>query len=205
MKGPDLSLRLFEYCSHLSMLFAFGYLSNTRNQSNALEKDLLNSAQKYDDLRRLKDNIQRERDNLRSDIMKLNNHIADLKHTIMMQTNTIDTLHLDINKLNVKLDEAKISISKAEKERDEMAQEMESLHEKIEYYQEQLQFRTNQVSDLTEKLQQKQAALINMKKQLESVHSEKMILQRNLETCTQERDNYKVLQTVSETHPHPFI
>lgn len=106
-----------------------------RNQSNSLEKDLLNSAQKFDELRRLKDNVQRERDNLRSDVVKLNNQIADLRHTIMMQSNTMDGLRLDINRLNVKVDEAKINVSKAEKERDEMAQEVETLHEKIEYYQ----------------------------------------------------------------------
>uniref|UniRef100_A0A1A9WYN0 Cilia- and flagella-associated protein 58 central coiled coil domain-containing protein n=1 Tax=Glossina brevipalpis TaxID=37001 RepID=A0A1A9WYN0_9MUSC len=152
-------------------------------------------AQQDHKLRRLKDNVTRERDNLRSDIVKLNNQIADLKHTIVIQSNNIDNLHLDINKLNVKLDEAKVNVSKAEKERGEMAQEMETLHEKIEYFQEQIQLKSNQVTDLSEKLQQKHFALINMKKQLEAVHSEKMILQRNLETCTQERDNFRTLQT----------
>uniref|UniRef100_A0A1A9VFT5 Cilia- and flagella-associated protein 58 central coiled coil domain-containing protein n=1 Tax=Glossina austeni TaxID=7395 RepID=A0A1A9VFT5_GLOAU len=166
-----------------------------KNQVNSLEKGIMISSQKYEELRRLKDNVTRERDNLRSDIVKLNNQIADLKHTIVIQSNNIDNLHLDINKLNVKLDEAKVNVSKAEKERGEMAQEVETLHEKIEYFQEQLQLKSNQVTDLTEKLQQKHFALINMKKQLEAVHSEKMILQRNLETCTQERDNFRVLQT----------
>uniref|UniRef100_A0A1B0FI93 Cilia- and flagella-associated protein 58 central coiled coil domain-containing protein n=1 Tax=Glossina morsitans morsitans TaxID=37546 RepID=A0A1B0FI93_GLOMM len=166
-----------------------------KNQVNSLEKGIMISGQRYDELRRLKDNVTRERDNLRSDIVKLNNQIADLKHTIVIQINNIDNLHLDINKLNIKLDEAKVNVSKAEKERGEMAQEMETLHEKIEYFQEQIQLKSNQVTDLTEKLQQKHFALINMKKQLEAVHSEKMILQRNLETCTQERDNFRVLQT----------
>lgn len=106
-----------------------------RNQTNSLEKDLLNAAHKYEDLRRLKENMQRERDTLRSDIVKLNNQIANLRHTIMMQNNNIDNLRLDINKLNVKLDEAKISISKAEKQRDEMAKEVDALHERIENYQ----------------------------------------------------------------------
>ncbi|GBO99030.1 Lateral signaling target protein 2 homolog [Eumeta japonica] len=88
---------------------------NNKNQNNSLEKDLLNSVHKFEDLRRLKDNMQRERDTLRSDIIKLNNQIADLRHTIMMQNNNIDNLRLDINKLNVRLDEAKINIGKAEK------------------------------------------------------------------------------------------
>lgn len=100
-----------------------------------MEKDLLNSTYKFDELRRVKENMQHERDALRSDIVKLNNQIADLKHTIMMQTINIDGLQLDINKLNVKLDEAHISVSKAEKERHEMEQEVETLHERIEYQQ----------------------------------------------------------------------
>lgn len=106
-----------------------------RNQINALEKDLLNSTYKFDELRRVKENLQHEREALRSEIIKLNNQIADLKHTIMMQTINIDGLQLDINKLNVKLDEARINVSKSEKERDEMAQEVETLHERIEYQQ----------------------------------------------------------------------
>lgn len=63
---------------------------------------------------------------------------------------------------------------------------------------EQIQLKSNQVTDLSEKLQQKHVSLINVKKQLEVAHSEKMILRRNLETCTQERDNFRILQTVSE-------
>lgn len=106
-----------------------------RNQINALEKDVLNSTYKFDELRRVKENLQHEREALRSEIVKLNNQIADLKHTIMMQTINIDGLQLDINKLNVKLDEARINVSKSEKERDEMAQEVETLHERIEYQQ----------------------------------------------------------------------
>ncbi|XP_050316752.1 cilia- and flagella-associated protein 58-like [Bactrocera neohumeralis] len=170
-------------------------ISRLKNQINALEKDLLNSTYKFDELRRVKENLQHEREALRSEIIKLNNQIADLKHTIMMQTINIDGLQLDINKLNVKLDEARINVSKSEKERDEMAQEVETLHERIEYQQEQIQLKSNQVTDLSEKLQQKHVSLINVKKQLEVAHSEKMILRRNLETCTQERDNFRILQT----------
>ncbi|XP_037943974.1 cilia- and flagella-associated protein 58-like [Teleopsis dalmanni] len=170
-----------------------------KNQINALEKSIITSGHTYEELRQVKDNILRERDVLRSDIIKTNNIMADLRHQIMVQSNTMDALRLDINKFNVKLDEAKINVLKAERERDEISQEMESLQERIEYLQEQVQLKTNQVTDLTEKLQQKNFALINVKKQLESVHSEKMILQRNLETCTQERDNFRILQA-KNTH-----
>ncbi|XP_055905296.1 cilia- and flagella-associated protein 58 [Eupeodes corollae] len=168
-----------------------------KNLSNALEKDLLSSAQKMEDLRRLKDYVTRERDGLRSDIAKLNNNLSDQRHTNMMQSNKIDNLNLDIQKLNVKLDEAKINISKAEKERDGMAQEVESQRERIENLQDQIQLKTDQVSDLTEKLAAKHAAFVNLKKNLEAAHSEKMVLQRSLETCTQERDNFRVLQNKS--------
>ncbi|XP_053954146.1 cilia- and flagella-associated protein 58 [Anastrepha ludens] len=170
-------------------------ITRLKNQINALEKDVLNSTYKFDELRRAKEHIQHERDALRSDIVKLNNQIADLKHTIMMQSIHIDGLQLDISKLNVKLDEMRLNVSKAEKERDEMAQEVETLHERIEYQQEQIQLKSNQVADLSEKLQQKHLTLINVKKQLEIAHSEKMGLRRSLETCTQERDNFRVLQT----------
>lgn len=100
-----------------------------------MEKDLLQSAHKSEELRRLKDFATRERDNLRRDVAKLNNVMSDLRHTNMMKSNTLDGLHLDIQKLNIKLDEARIQIGKAEKERDETAQQVESLHERIDYMQ----------------------------------------------------------------------
>ncbi|XP_067624478.1 cilia- and flagella-associated protein 58-like [Eurosta solidaginis] len=194
---------LQDHSSISSKLYKLNRLNHTlgediarlKNQYNALEKDLLNSNFKFEDMRRLKENMQHERDALRSDIVKLNNIIADHKHSIMLQSINIDSLQMDINKLNVKLDEARINVSKSEKERDEMAQEVETLHERIEYQQEQIQLKTDQVTDLSEKLQQKHLTLINVRKQLETAHSEKMVLRRNLETCTQERDNFRILQT----------
>nr|DAA06426.1 TPA_inf: occludin-related Y protein [Drosophila erecta] len=168
-----------------------------KNNINSLEKDVLNANGRTDDIRRIKETLQRERDSLRSDIIKLNNTMADLKHDMMLKANMISSLNLDMNKLNVKLDEAYILKSKAEKERDEMAQEMETLHERIENYQDQISLKTSQVNDLTEKLHEKQREVHSFKKQLESVHSEKMMLQRNLENTTQERDNFRILQAKS--------
>ncbi|XP_030370286.1 cilia- and flagella-associated protein 58 [Scaptodrosophila lebanonensis] len=168
-----------------------------KNNINSLEKDVVNANGRADDIRRVKETVQRERDSLRSDIIKLNNTMADFKHDMMLKTNMISSLQMDVNKLNVKLDEAYILKSKAERERDEMAQEMETLHERIENYQDQIHLKTNQVNDLTEKLQERQRDVHNLKKQLEAVHSEKMMLQRNLETTTQERDNFRILQSKS--------
>ncbi|XP_070144445.1 cilia- and flagella-associated protein 58 [Drosophila kikkawai] len=168
-----------------------------KNNINSLEKDVLNANGRTDEVFRVKETLQRERDSLRSNIIKLNNSMADLKHDMMLKANMISSLNLDINKLNVKLDEAYILKSKAEKERDEMAQEMETLHERIENYQDQISLKTSQVNDLTEKLHEKQREVHSFKKQLESVHSEKMMLQRNLENTTQERDNFRILQAKS--------
>nr|DAA06424.1 TPA_inf: occludin-related Y protein [Drosophila willistoni] len=168
-----------------------------KNNINSLEKDILNANGRTDDIRRIKDSLQRERDSLRSDIIKLNNTMADFKHDMMLKGNMISSLNLDMNKMNIKLDEAYILKSKAEKERDEMAQEMETLHERIENYQDQITLKSSQVNDLTEKLYEKQREVHNFKKQLESVHSEKMMLQRNLENTTQERDNFRILQSKS--------
>ncbi|XP_033166370.1 cilia- and flagella-associated protein 58 [Drosophila mauritiana] len=61
----------------------------------------------------------------------------------------------------------------------------------------QISLKTSQVNDLTEKLHEKQREVHSYKKQLESVHSEKMMLQRNLENTTQERDNFRILQAKS--------
>ncbi|EDW83460.2 uncharacterized protein Dwil_GK10774, partial [Drosophila willistoni] len=61
----------------------------------------------------------------------------------------------------------------------------------------QITLKSSQVNDLTEKLYEKQREVHNFKKQLESVHSEKMMLQRNLENTTQERDNFRILQSKS--------
>ncbi|XP_068149490.1 cilia- and flagella-associated protein 58-like [Drosophila tropicalis] len=61
----------------------------------------------------------------------------------------------------------------------------------------QIALKSSQVNDLTEKLYEKQREVHNFKKQLESVHSEKMMLQRNLENTTQERDNFRILQSKS--------
>ena len=60
-----------------------------------------------------------------------------------------------------------------------------------------MKIKSDQITDLTEKLTQKHHQLVNAKKQLELVHSEKMVLKRNLETCTQERDNFRIMQAVT--------
>lgn len=60
----------------------------------------------------------------------------------------------------------------------------------------QITLKTNQLNDLTEKLYEKRREVHKLKKQLESLHSEKITLQRSLECTTQERDNFRILQAV---------
>lgn len=64
------------------------------------------------------------------------------------------------------------------------------------YSTDQITLKTNQLNDLTEKLYEKRREVHKLKKQLESLHSEKITLQRSLECTTQERDNFRILQAV---------
>ncbi|GBO99515.1 hypothetical protein EVAR_100759_1 [Eumeta japonica] len=57
--------------------------------------------------------------------------------------------------VHTRLDEAKINIGKAEKNETKWPKKL-ILYERIQNYQEQIELKANQITDLTEKLQQKQ-------------------------------------------------
>lgn len=54
--------------------------------------------------------------------------------------------------------------------------------------------KSNQITDLQESLQAKQKSNLQLKKQLEYLHSEKMILQKNNAICAQDRQNMHTLK-----------
>ena len=64
---------------------------------------------------------------------------------------------------------------------------------------EQLQLKIDQITELNDQLLLKQNAYIKIQKLLETTNSERIMLQRSLQSCCEERSNLKLLLGVNNS------
>ncbi|XP_017007320.3 cilia- and flagella-associated protein 58 [Drosophila takahashii] len=158
-----------------------------RNEIKVLEKKILMTSAKLDEVIRQKEEMGRYRDKLRIEITRLNDTVAGVRHEIAIVRHQMQDLQNDLHRANKQLDEKDLQVQKIAREKREQSLELNDAYKKIDGIEESLAQKTERLESLQVELQQKQLDFINVKKQMENIHSEKVMLMKTMDMCSRDR------------------
>ncbi|EDW80959.1 uncharacterized protein Dwil_GK11806 [Drosophila willistoni] len=160
-----------------------------RNELTAIGKKLMVANKNVEEASRQKEEMKISREKVRHDVTRLGGIVAGLRHDMAILRNQMQNVQVDLSRANNALDEKEGRLQKITREKLELVQEAQELNKQIETLEEAVQNKTERLVEIQESLQQKQQDFHNVKKQMELVHSEKMMLLKNLEVCSRDRQN----------------
>lgn len=134
-----------------------------------------------------KDEMARTRDKLRIEITRLNDTVAVVRHEIAGVRHQVQDLQTALLRANKLLDERDLQVQKIAREKRDVLMELNDAYKKIDGLEEGLSAKTERLEAVQQELQQKQLDFANAKKQMEIVHSEKVLLIKNLDMCSRDR------------------
>ncbi|XP_017082885.2 cilia- and flagella-associated protein 58 [Drosophila eugracilis] len=158
-----------------------------QNEIKVQEKKILVATSKLDEATRQKEEIAKARDKLRIEITRLNDIVAGVRHEIAVTRNQMQDLQEELHRANKQLDEKDVQVFKIQREKREQSMELNELYKKIDGIEEACALKTERLEELQLTLQQKQADFANAKKQMEIVHSEKVMLMKTMDMCSRDR------------------
>ncbi|KAM8705004.1 hypothetical protein ACLKA7_009459 [Drosophila subpalustris] len=157
------------------------------NELTAVEKKLAVTMGKLDDTMRQREEGERLREKLRVEIINLNDSLAGLRFDLAAQRGRTQDVQAQLERAHVALDEKDAKMHKVTKERNELVAETNSLNKTIETLEDNVASKTEKLNHLQNHLQLKLQEFQVVKQQMETVHSEKTMLQRSFAVCGQDR------------------
>jgi chromosome segregation ATPase len=109
----------------------------------------------------------------------------------------IKTVENDVKGHILNLQKQKSLMIGVEKERDRNAEEVQAVGDKVDQLSEDMLVKQTQITQLKEKLVEVQVKLAQVQLLFETARTERSAFQRDLQTCTEERDNLKERMRVS--------
>ncbi|KAH8363356.1 hypothetical protein KR084_008893, partial [Drosophila pseudotakahashii] len=158
-----------------------------QNEIKVLEKKIIMTAAKLDEVIRQKEEMGRYREKLRIEITRLNDTVAGVRHEIAIVRHQMQDLQNDLHRANKQLDEKDQQVQKIAREKREQSLELNDAYKKIDNIEESLAQKTERLEALQVELQQKQQDFANVKKQMENIHSEKVMLMKTMDMCSRDR------------------
>ncbi|XP_068157411.1 cilia- and flagella-associated protein 58 [Drosophila tropicalis] len=160
-----------------------------QNKLMVMGKNLMVANNNVEEATRQKEEMKISREKVRRDVTRLNDIVAGLRHNMAILRNQMQNVQVDLIRANNSLDEKEGRLQKITREKLELVQEAQELNKRIETLEEVVQNKTERLAEIQESLQQKQQDFHKVKKQMELVHSEKMMLIKNLDVCSRDRQN----------------
>lgn len=175
---------------------------------------MLMATAKLNEAIRQKEEIARSRDKLRAEISRLNDIVAGVRHEIASIRHQMQDLLTDLLRANKQLDEKDLQVQKIAREKREQSLELNDAYKKIdgiegEHAKEKLHIEINsrwistetlalkseRLEVLQVELQQKQQEFANVKKQMEVIQSEKVMLMKTMDMCSRDRSTLQNTMT----------
>ncbi|XP_052839097.1 cilia- and flagella-associated protein 58 [Drosophila gunungcola] len=158
------------------------------------EKKIMVVTGKLDEAIQEKDDMARARDKLRIEITRLNDIVSGVRHEIAVVRHQMQDLQNDVNRANAQLDEKDLQVQKIAREKREQTLELNDAYKKIDGIEGSVP-KTERVEALQLALQQKHQDFANAKKQMEIIHSEKVLLIKTMDMCSRDRSTLQSTMT----------
>ncbi|XP_017039052.1 cilia- and flagella-associated protein 58 [Drosophila ficusphila] len=158
-----------------------------RNEIKVQEKKIAVATVKLDEALHQKEEITRSRDKLRMEITRLNDVVSGVRHEIATIRHQVQDLQDDLQRANKSLDEKDLRVQKISREKKEQSVELNDAYKKIDGLEDALIIKTERLEAVQAELTQKQLDFLNAKKQMEIIHSEKVMLMKTLDMCSRDR------------------
>ncbi|KAH8232566.1 hypothetical protein KR032_009602, partial [Drosophila birchii] len=158
-----------------------------RNQVRLLEKKILLLSANLDEVTNQNDEITKTRDKLRLEITRLHDTVAFVRHEIYGVRNQKEDVQVELVQVRKLLDLKNVEVQKIARHRQELFLELNNAEKTIGGLDERLADKTVQLEATQLQLQQKQQDFFKIKKQMEILHTDKMMLAKSLETCSCDR------------------
>ncbi|KAH8355938.1 hypothetical protein KR200_003293, partial [Drosophila serrata] len=169
------------------------------NEIKLLNKKISLLSANLDEVTIQKDEMARTRDKLRVEITRLNDTVAFVRHEIYGVRNQKDAVQIELAQARKLLDAKNLEVQKIARERQELFVELNDAEKKIGGLEEGLVDKTERLEATQMLLQQKQQDFFNIKKQMEIIHSDKVMLVKSLEMCSRDR---AIMQTTMAELTH---
>ncbi|EDW98540.1 cilia- and flagella-associated protein 58 [Drosophila yakuba] len=166
-----------------------------QNELKVQEKKIMMATVKLDEAIRQKEEIHRSREKLRVEITRLNDIVAGVRHEIASIRHQMQDLLTDLLRAHKQLDEKDLQVQKIAREKREQSMELNDAYKKIDGIEETLALKTERLEVLQVELQQKQLEFTNVKKQMEVIHSEKVMLIKSMDMCSRDRSTLQNTMT----------
>ncbi|KMZ06230.1 cilia- and flagella-associated protein 58 [Drosophila simulans] len=166
-----------------------------QNELKVQEKKMLMATAKLNEAIRQKEEIGRSRDKLRAEITRLNDIVAGVRHEIASIRHQMQDLVTDLLRANKQLDEKDLQVQKIAREKREQSLELNDAYKKIDGIEETLALKSERLEVLQVELQQKQQEFTNVKKQMEVIQSEKVMLMKTMDMCSRDRSTLQNTMT----------
>ncbi|XP_034487132.1 cilia- and flagella-associated protein 58 [Drosophila innubila] len=142
---------------------------------------------KLDEALRQKEEGERSREKLRVEITNLNDNVSSIRYELVVQRGRTQETQFLLDSANILLDEKDAKMHKIVKERNDLVVESNALSKTIETLEDHVALKSERLAKMQEQLQHKQQEFQALKQQMETVHTEKVILQRSFAVCGQDR------------------
>uniref|UniRef100_A0A6P4FK79 Cilia- and flagella-associated protein 58 isoform X1 n=2 Tax=Drosophila rhopaloa TaxID=1041015 RepID=A0A6P4FK79_DRORH len=166
-----------------------------QNEIKTQEKKIIIATAKLDEAYHQKDEMARTRDKLRIEITRLNDIVAGVRHEIAIIRHQMQDLQNDLHRANKQLDEKDLQVQKIAREKREQTLELNEAYKKIDGIEEALGLKTERLEALQLELHQKHLDFVNAKKQMEIIHSEKVLLLKTMDMCSRDRSTLQNTMT----------
>ncbi|XP_017131319.1 cilia- and flagella-associated protein 58 [Drosophila elegans] len=166
-----------------------------QSEIKVLEKKIMVITGKLDEAIQERDDMTRARDKLRIENTRLNDIASGVRHEIAVVRHQMQDLQSNVNRANTQLDERDLQVQKIVREKREQTLELNDAYKKIDGIEEALSLKTERVEALQLALQQKHQDFANAKKQMETIHSEKVLLIKTMDMCSRDRSTLQSTMT----------
>ncbi|KAH8338477.1 hypothetical protein KR059_006394, partial [Drosophila kikkawai] len=157
------------------------------NEIKLLEKKISVLCASLEEVTSQKDDMTRTRDKLRLEITRLNDTLALARHEIHVVRNQKESLQMELAQVRKLMDAKNQQVQKIAHEKQDLFVELNDAEKKIGGLEEGLANKAERLEVTQLKLQQKQQDFFNTKKQLEILHSDKVMLIKSLDMCSRDR------------------
>lgn len=163
-----------------------------------------------DQTKKLSEGLIRERDLARKDLLKAQSkqflvflsiafvlffyfleQMSELKNQIFLNEQHQKTLENDLKSRTTTEHKLKSLLAKAEKEREKLLEESQNLHEKLQASNDEIIQKQTQMNELKDKITEITQKISQVQQSYEGMKVEKSVLQRDLLTCNDEKNEFK--------------
>ncbi|KAH8258198.1 hypothetical protein KR038_007651 [Drosophila bunnanda] len=160
---------------------------NDRNEILLLNKKITLLATNLEEMTNQKDEMARTLEKLRIEIARLTDTVAFVRHETYDVRNQKEAVQIELVQARKLLDMKSLEVQKIAREKHELFVELNDAEKRIGGLDEGLANKTERLEATQLLLQQKQQDFFNTKKQMEILHSDKVMLAKSLEMCSSDR------------------